>query len=143
MADPYLHNASVEIHDVSGGGDEITDVVTERLGLRSVAVDADTDFRLNGSHLHLLGVNLHHDRADKGWAISDADHTQDFDLISEIGANAVRMARQWGSAQVRPGRAAESGSLLLSPQERFTSQDGYLASGSEPGVPEAKLVRAG
>ncbi|MFM9559071.1 MULTISPECIES: glycoside hydrolase family 2 protein [Streptomyces] len=92
VADPYLHNASVEIHDVTGGGDRITDVVTERLGLRSLAVDADTGFRLNGSHLHLHGVNLHQDRAVKGWAISDADHTQDFDLIGEIGANAVRMA---------------------------------------------------
>ncbi len=92
LADPYLHNASVEIHDVTGGGDKITDVVTERLGLRSIAVDADTGFRLNGSHLHLHGVNLHQDRAGKGWAISDADHTQDFDLISEIGANAIRMA---------------------------------------------------
>ncbi|MDX3645472.1 glycoside hydrolase family 2 protein, partial [Streptomyces sp. MB09-02B] len=92
LADPYLYNASVEIHDVTGGGDTITDVVTERLGLRSLAVDADTGFHLNGSHLHLHGVNLHQDRAAKGWAISDADHTQDLDLISEIGANAIRMA---------------------------------------------------
>ncbi|MDW8471399.1 MULTISPECIES: glycoside hydrolase family 2 protein [Streptomyces] len=92
LADPYLHNAGVEIHDVTGGGDQITDVVTERLGLRSIAVDANTGFRLNGSHLHLHGVNLHQGRAGKGWAISDADHTQDFDLISEIGANTVRMA---------------------------------------------------
>ncbi|MER6560015.1 glycoside hydrolase family 2 TIM barrel-domain containing protein [Streptomyces sp. NPDC001027] len=92
LADPYLHNAVVEIHDVTGGGDTITDAVTERLGLRSIAVDADTGFRLNGSRLHLHGVNLHQDRAGKGWAISDADHTQDFDLIGEIGANAVRMA---------------------------------------------------
>ncbi|MEE1833073.1 glycoside hydrolase family 2 protein [Streptomyces sp. SP17KL33] len=92
LADPYLHNASVEIHDVTGGGDRITDVVTERLGLRSLAVDADTGFHLNGSHLHLHGVNLHQDRAVKGWAISDADHTQDFDLLRELGANAVRMA---------------------------------------------------
>ncbi|MBD9729471.1 glycoside hydrolase family 2 protein [Streptomyces caniscabiei] len=92
LADPYLYNASVEIHDVTGGGDTITDVVTERLGLRSLAVDADTGFHLNGSHLHLHGVNLHQDRAVKGWAISDADHTQDLDLISEIGANAIRMA---------------------------------------------------
>ncbi|MFF9780438.1 glycoside hydrolase family 2 TIM barrel-domain containing protein [Streptomyces sp. NPDC013978] len=92
LADPYLHNASVEIHDVTGGGDRITDVVTERLGLRSLAVDADTGFHLNGSHLHLHGVNLHQDRAVKGWALSDADHTQDFDLLRELGANAVRMA---------------------------------------------------
>lgn len=92
VADPYLYNASVEIHDVTAGTDRIADVVTERLGLRSIAVDADTGFHLNGSHLHLHGVNLHQERAGKGWAITDADHTQDFDLIRELGANTVRMA---------------------------------------------------
>ncbi|AVV45099.1 beta-galactosidase [Streptomyces sp. P3] len=92
VADPYLHNASVEIHDVTAGGDRIADVVTEPLGLRSVAVDAGTGFRLNGNHLGLHGVNLHQERAVKGWAISDADHTEDFDLIQEIGANTIRMA---------------------------------------------------
>ncbi|MEI5519701.1 hypothetical protein WB401_07690 [Streptomyces brasiliscabiei] len=40
VVDPYLHHASVEIHDVTAGGDRVTDVVTERLGLRSLAVDA-------------------------------------------------------------------------------------------------------
>ncbi|GAA3822280.1 glycoside hydrolase family 2 TIM barrel-domain containing protein [Streptomyces phyllanthi] len=92
IADPYLYNASVEIHDVTAGADRITDVVTERLGLRSFTVDPDTGFHLNGSHLHLHGVNLHHERAGKGWAINDAEHTQDFDLIQELGANAIRMA---------------------------------------------------
>ncbi|WP_328222503.1 MULTISPECIES: glycoside hydrolase family 2 protein [unclassified Streptomyces] len=92
LADPYLYSASVEIHDVTAGADRIADVVTERLGLRSVAVDADTGFHLNGSHLGLHGVNLHQERAVKGWAVTDADHTQDFDLIRELGANAIRMA---------------------------------------------------
>ena len=92
LADPYLYNASVEIRDVTAGADRLADVVTERLGLRSFAVDADTGFHLNGSHLHLHGVNLHQERAGKGWAISDADHTQDFDLLRELGANAIRMA---------------------------------------------------
>lgn len=92
LADPYLYNASVEIHDVTAGTDRVTDVVTERLGLRSFAVDADTGFHLNDSHLGLHGVNLHQERAVKGWATTDADHTQDFDLIQEIGANTIRMA---------------------------------------------------
>ncbi|KOU73795.1 beta-galactosidase [Streptomyces sp. MMG1533] len=92
LADPYLYNASVEIHDVTAGADRITDVVTERLGLRSVAVNPDTGFHLNGSRLGLHGVNLHHERAGKGWALTDPEHIQDYDLIRELGANAVRMA---------------------------------------------------
>ncbi|WP_329173016.1 glycoside hydrolase family 2 protein [Streptomyces sp. NBC_01477] len=90
LADPYQYSATVEIRDATAG--TVTDAVTEPLGLRSFSLDPATGFSLNGKHLGLHGVNLHQDRAGAGWAESDADHTQDFALISEIGATAVRMA---------------------------------------------------
>ena len=67
-------------------------MVTEPLGLRGFALSPTTGFSLNGHPLDLHGVNLHQDRAVKGWAVDDNDHTQDFALIKEIGATAVRMA---------------------------------------------------
>lgn len=87
-ADPHLYNAYVEI--ASGG--VVTDVVAERLGLRSFSVDANTGFVLNGQHVSLKGVNRHQDRLGRGWAIGDAEHTQDFDLMDEMGVNALRTA---------------------------------------------------
>jgi beta-galactosidase len=90
LADPYKYSATVEIQDATAG--KVTDVVTEPLGLRSFSLDPATGFSLNGKHLGLHGVNLHQDRAGTGWAESDADHTQDFALITELGATAVRMA---------------------------------------------------
>ena len=90
LTDPYQYSANVEIRDAAAG--TVTDVVTEPLGLRSFSLDAGTGFTLNGNHLGLHGVNLHQDRAVEGWAESDADHTQDFALINELGATAVRMA---------------------------------------------------
>jgi beta-galactosidase len=90
LADPYQYNANVELRDTATG--RVTDVVTEPLGLRAFAVDPNAGFTLNGHHLDLHGVNLHQDRAGVGWAQSDAQHAQDFDLIKEIGATAVRMA---------------------------------------------------
>ena len=90
LADPYLYSATVELHDTAAN--RITDVDTEPLGLRSYAVNANTGFSLNGHALDLHGVNLHQDRAGVGWAETDAQKTQDFDLITEIGATAVRMA---------------------------------------------------
>lgn len=90
LADPYLYHANVEIRDAAAG--KVTDVVTEPLGLRAFSLDAATGFSLNGGHYGLHGVNLHQDRAGAGWAVSDADHTQDFALIGELGATAVRMA---------------------------------------------------
>jgi beta-galactosidase len=40
----------------------------------------------------LKGASMHQDRPVKGWAISDADQRQDFDLLQDLGANAVRLA---------------------------------------------------
>ncbi|MFJ6088096.1 glycoside hydrolase family 2 TIM barrel-domain containing protein [Streptomyces sp. NPDC092369] len=90
LADPYQYSTHVEVRDATTG--TVTDVVTEPLGLRSFSLDASSGFTLNGRHLSLHGVNLHQDRAGVGWAVSDADHTQDFALIKELGATAVRLA---------------------------------------------------
>jgi len=87
-ADPYLYNAHVEI--LSSG--VVADVVSERLGLRSFSVSAATGFALNGQSLRLRGVNRHQDRLNRGWAIDDPAHTQDFDIMDEMGVNALRTA---------------------------------------------------
>ena len=90
LADPYQYNANVEVRDTATN--RVADVVTEPLGLRSYSINANTGFQLNGHALDLHGVNLHQDRAGAGWAVNDAQHTQDLDLIKEIGATAIRMA---------------------------------------------------
>lgn len=90
LADPHQYSATVEVHDAAAG--TVTDVVTEPLGLRTFSLDPASGFSLNGGHLGLHGVNLHQDRAVEGWAVGDADHTQDFALIAELGATTVRMA---------------------------------------------------
>ncbi len=87
-ADPYLYALTVEIRD----GNRLVDSVTQPLGVRSFAFDANQGFTLNGQHLTLHGVSRHQDRAERGWALTRADHKQDMDLIAEMGANTVRMA---------------------------------------------------
>ena len=37
-------------------------------------------------------MNRHQDRLGRGWAVTDADHTLDFDLMDEMGVNALRTA---------------------------------------------------
>jgi beta-galactosidase len=84
--DPYLYQAVVELHSTN----EVVDVVTQALGLRTFYVDPDKGFFLNGQPYHLHGVNRHQDRPDKGWAISQADQDEDLALLKEMGATAVR-----------------------------------------------------
>lgn len=97
-ADPYLYRVSVEIIDADTG--TVTDVVTEPLGLRTTAVDANTGFALNGKSLRLHGVNAHQDRLNQGWAVTPAQERQDFDLMDEMGVNAYRTAHYQQSEHV-------------------------------------------
>jgi beta-galactosidase len=89
-ADPYLYRVDVEVHDAATG--TVTDAVTQPLGLRTVGADPDEGVFLNGRHLPLHGVSRHQDRLGRGWAIGDAEHRQDFDLMDEMGVNALRTA---------------------------------------------------
>ncbi len=87
-ADPYLYSAKVEVRV----GDTLRDTITQPLGLRFFKVDPNEGFFLNGKHLDLHGVSRHQDRLDKGWALSPADEREDFGLIAEVGATAIRVA---------------------------------------------------
>ncbi|SDZ42964.1 beta-galactosidase [Amycolatopsis xylanica] len=94
--DPYLYKVSVEVLD----GTRVADVVTQPLGLRSSTVDPAAGFSLNGKHLALHGVNAHQDRLDQGWAVPPSQHVQDFDLMDEMGVNALRTAHYQQAQQV-------------------------------------------
>lgn len=97
-ADPYQYRAHVEVHDVVAG--TVTDEVTQPLGLRSVRIDANDGLFLNGVHVAVHGVNRHQDVIGKGWAISGADQVRDFDLMDEMGVNALRTAHYQQDQQV-------------------------------------------
>jgi beta-galactosidase len=87
--DPYLYTATVSVHDAAG---REVDRVTQPLGIRQFDIDPDRGLILNGSPYRLYGVSRHQDRQDKGWAVSDADHDEDFRLITDMGCTGVRLA---------------------------------------------------
>ncbi len=93
-SDPYLYLVRVELRPVSESGAPAApyDAVEQPLGIRSYAVDPDRGFLLNGSYLNLYGFNRHQDWLDKGWAITEADEAEDFGLMMESGATAVRVS---------------------------------------------------
>ena len=88
LTDPYLYTMVVDVYS----GDELVDRVAERFGVRFFSVDATKGFFLNGEPYRLYGVNRHQDRENMGWGIGPREHREDFALIREIGANAVRLA---------------------------------------------------
>ncbi len=88
LTDPYLYKVYLSLKD----GATVTDSVSQPLGLRYFRVDASRGFFLNGRYLDLHGVNRHQDRLNLGWAIGNAQHLEDFQLIEEMGATAIRLA---------------------------------------------------
>jgi beta-galactosidase len=86
-ADPQLYFATIQ---VSNAGKVVDDCI-EPFGIRTFEVTAEEGFFLNGRHLPLHGVCLHQDFWNCGWAVDSAEINASYDLIDEIGANAVRM----------------------------------------------------
>jgi beta-galactosidase len=89
IKDPYLYRLVVTVRSSQG---VLLDRVIQPLGLRALKFDPENGFFLNGEHLFLKGASMHQDRPVKGWAISQADQAQDFDVLRDMGANAVRLA---------------------------------------------------
>jgi beta-galactosidase len=89
-ADPYLYQVTVDVFDAETS--VVTDAVSQQVGIRTLSVDPNRGFFLNGQYLQIHGVDYHQDRLNEGWAVSDADRRQDFKLMAEMGANAVRTA---------------------------------------------------
>jgi beta-galactosidase len=88
--DPFEYTVTIRVQDALTG--HVADSLVQPLGLRTIRIDPKKGLYLNGSRLAVHGVNRHQDRKDKGWAISAANHRQDFSLITRMGANAVRLA---------------------------------------------------
>ncbi|MBQ4283573.1 MAG: glycoside hydrolase family 2 protein [Lachnospira sp.] len=85
---PYLYTAEVCLMEQ----DNVLDNVCTRFGCRTFEIDARKGFILNGESYPLRGVSRHQDRWGYGNALLPEHHTQDMDLICEMGANTIRLA---------------------------------------------------
>ncbi len=86
--DPYLYTAKAELVE----GEVVVDTVSTRFGCRTFEIDANRGFILNGEEYPLRGVSRHQDRWGIGNALLPEHHTEDMDLICEVGATTIRLA---------------------------------------------------
>ncbi|MBQ2903290.1 MAG: beta-galactosidase [Clostridia bacterium] len=87
-ANPYLYTMTARL--LKDG--EIIDEVSDRFGVREFYFDSEKGFFLNGKHLKMKGVSRHQDRWQMGNALTIKEHTEDIELIKEVGANSIRLA---------------------------------------------------
>ena len=86
--DPYLYSAKAKLMENGEAADELS----ARFGCRSFKVDPDKGFILNGKEYPLRGVSRHQDRPEIGNALLPEHHSEDIEMIYEMGANTIRLA---------------------------------------------------
>ena len=82
--DAYLYHVVTDIPD---------DSVTVPLGVRTVSVDSQNGFQLNGQPYRVYGANMQQPvRIGKGTAVSSDDIDQDMQILDDLGATGLRLA---------------------------------------------------
>jgi beta-galactosidase len=86
VADPYLYKgrSTVQVQN------QIADEYDTPIGIREAVFDADRGFMLNGEHVKLHGVCLHHDGGCVGAAVPERVWERRLELLREMGCNAIR-----------------------------------------------------
>ncbi len=86
--DPYLYRCTATLVRRN----ETVDQISTTFGIRDFYVDSENGFFLNDKPMMLRGVSRHQDWLYEGYALTREQHFRDAFLISEIGANTVRLA---------------------------------------------------
>lgn len=106
---PYLYTLRSELF-VDGAVEDVEDT---RFGFRTIEFTPDRGFFLNGRHLKLNGVCLHHDLGALGTAVHRDAVRRQLTLLKNMGANAIRTAHNPPSG-IFMELADEMGFMVLS-----------------------------
>ena len=78
---PYLYTVELERNG---------EVITRKIGLRSIAISDQYELLINGVSVKLHGVNHHDTSAHRGWCQSDEELRNDLLLMKQLNMNCVR-----------------------------------------------------
>lgn len=86
--DPHLYTARVSVL-ING---KVTDVQETHFGIRSIKIDAQNGFTLNGRPVELIGGCIHNDNGPLGSASIDRAEERKIEVLKKSGFNAIRTA---------------------------------------------------
>ncbi|WP_137403655.1 glycoside hydrolase family 2 TIM barrel-domain containing protein [Echinicola rosea] len=85
---PHLYDLVTKVKQ----NEKILDQTSTTFGIRSVVMDADKGFVLNGKPVKIKGVNIHHDAGALGAAVTKDTWKYRLSRLQEVGVNAIRLA---------------------------------------------------
>lgn len=120
-SDPRLYTVRTELRV----GDRVRDVVTTRIGIRSLAMK-DGEFVLNGQPIKLVGAALHAVSERNFHAVRNEETRRDMESVKEVGFNTVFLAH-YPHPQYAYDLADELGLLVW-------AENGYVNGSYDPEV---------
>lgn len=93
---PQLYDLNVSVVD-NGGKGNVLDSKTVKYGIRTISVDEERGFALNGVTRKIRGVCLHHDLGIIGAAVNKAALARQLKLLKSMGCDAIRTAHNMPS----------------------------------------------
>lgn len=85
---PHLYTMVSELYE----NEELVDKAENKFGFRTISIDCDNGFSLNGRRVQLYGTCNHQDHAGVGVAVPDSINEYRIKLLKEMGSNAYRCA---------------------------------------------------
>jgi len=110
VRNPYLYELKATLRKTGG---EYLDAENISYGYRTLTFTCDKGFFLNGEHVKLNGVCLHHDLGCLGSAMNKNALRRQLELMQDMGANAIRTAHNMPAVELME-LADEMGILILS-----------------------------
>lgn len=87
---PTLYRCITRLYE----GDELKDESISTFGIRTLSVDAQRGFRVNGKTVKFRGACIHHDSGLLGAATYEEAQYRQIKILKDAGFNAVRMSHQ-------------------------------------------------
>lgn len=130
---PYLYSVCAEL---SHNG-IVVDKVTQTFGLRTVDVDSENGFFLNGKPYDLHGLNRHDDFYGHGSALTEPEYQRDMELIKASGATFLRLAHYPHNERIY--EMCDSAGIALWTEIPLCGPGGYMFTGYLKSVEENAL----
>jgi beta-galactosidase len=86
LEDAYLYTVRSTVRENGA----VADTYDTPIGIREAVFDADRGFLLNGEHVKLNGVCVHHEAGSVGAAVPERVWERRLELLREMGCNAIR-----------------------------------------------------
>lgn len=116
--DPYLYKAVCVIKE----NGSVIDDTSFNIGFRTIQIDSNNGFILNGRRVQLYGTCNHQDHAGIGVAVPDSVNEYRIKLLKEMGSNAYRSAHGNCSKAILDA-CDKYGMLMMDENRQFNSAE--------------------